>query len=1858
MRKKNTYAVMKSLVILLMIVPAVSAQEPIRSASEYNYPPFSIVHDDGESAGFSVDLLRASLNRVGENVSFYAGAWSDINEDLKNGKIQVLPLVGRTPEREAYYDFTVPYITLYGAVFVRKGTSDIRSIQDLHDKSIIVMKGDSAEEFARRENISQNIITTTTYDEAFKKLSGGEHDAVITQKITGDQLLESLEINNIVSAFRLEDFRQDFTFAVKKGDSDLLAKLNEGLSMVVTDGTYDLLHSKWFPETISQEYAVEQKKPEFEYAKSSIRQRSMDIAKQIELYLLAYPDKTLNDLKKDMEFQKIAVQPVGETGYTFVYDCNTMVNHFHFKEAFLGLNHLSLKDEPGREAWWKITEPTMGCKEDYGGTYQWKDPDGVFRDKYKYATIVPARTADNVTLAISASTYLSEYQTHDKKVSLVAPEYPPYDSVHLPNYGFFTEIIVESYHAMGYEVDVDIRPWTYAYNEAKNGTYDGLMHAWYTQEREKWFLYSDELPPTNFVFCTRKNSPVNSFTGYAALTDYTIGTVKDYAYPQSFMDYDFKTKEVITDIENIQSLFNGTVDLIIIDWAQMKYYVEENFSDKSDDYKCLTPIIDSVPAHLVIPKATDNAHQKLIDFNIGFKRIKSDGTYNEILSKHGYESIYAGSSGLAKSSFEELSIELKALEVAKQVDSFLLDNPSMTINDLQKNRIFNEIALQKVGETGYTAILDSETGLVYFHPQQQLIGTNAAAFKDQLPRFWKIFESSIGSKCTESGGYYDWIEEDGTITEKYLYVACASQKTADGKKLVVAATSYLDEITAQDYLKKYRIEDQQFKAVQRFVQEKAEDVAAQLDEYMKRHPNKNINDLQNNPYFKSIAIQAVGKEGYTAVHEHDTLINRFHVNPEIVDSDLHLLKDTLPEFFEIIERNKGGTPAQGVYDWKEANGSIRQKYMYIAVVNASTADGKGLSVAATAYIDDFQDIEDAYDFPQIYFIYIAVGLLGVLLYIFLLSSIYKAKNKALYYRYIVLVLSSLVLLITYMLDLMSIDVLVIVWSERILYCAALMLIFSFLQIILALTNTQLKKYQKVMLYSFLFALLLVILFTNRVVEGAFLIAGKYSSSESIFGDWYNIITGSMFVFILLSLYYLIKAKTESAKRFVYVFLGLFVLLILNVSYYMVLGKSAPFLLMLSPMIFNLLIAYAFFKDGFLKYRANNFIIISSAGLIMILALFIFNTYHTSQDLQADSIESFQEHQLLIAQSNARAIERSLNHVINDAVTSVRLEKGFVSNFSEQKDVVYKTYERLKGQVERIQLLDASGSLTYEIPEDRTQYDAFNYSNQTAVQKALQTPTLHIAVKSMDKDTEKSLSIFVPIHEGGSMHGLLKLDVSIDKLLNILSDIQSDLDADHEGKEYAYLIIDGNAIINSTHVASVPDERITSVKEKEYAKHIGQSIDPNRNSDVLSVYYPLDIGQENWVVAVETEKSAVLVYANESINRIWFSTFGIMIGVVLLGIAINFILTKALRQAVDNKTNEIQKINERLEDTIAERTQELKKASEDLANLNDHLESEVQSKTLEIQEKLEREEKTTQAMIYILERMKKVNQELDESHLELKRKNEEVQAQSEEVQSANEQLLSAEEELRRLNMNLESQVAQRTKEIRELLKVKTEFINQVSHDLRTPLTPILTLLPLVSKRIKNKENKKRIDVAYRNAQYLKILVEDTLNLAKLESGKIDYNMQVINLAEIIYAILSESETLLDKYNISVANNIKKSTHIFADAVRLREVLENIVMNAIKAMPKGGKLTFSAKQKGEYVTIGIKDTGTGFSEAQKKKLFDEFFKADSSRHEFTSSGLGLTICKRMIMQMGGKIWAQSQGKGEGAEFYVRLRGTAKH
>ena len=251
--------------------------------------------------------------------------------------------------------------------------------------------------------------------------------------------------------------------------------------------------------------------------------------------------------------------------------------------------------------------------------------------------------------------------------------------------------------------------------------------------------------------------------------------------------------------------------------------------------------------------------------------------------------------------------------------------------------------------------------------------------------------------------------------------------------------------------------------------------------------------------------------------------------------------------------------------------------------------------------------------------------------------------------------------------------------------------------------------------------------------------------------------------------------------------------------------------------------------------------------------------------------------------------------------------------------------------------------------------------------------------------------------------------------------------------------------------------------------------------------------------------------------------------------------------------------------------------------------------------------------------------------------------------AEEELKKAHELLNIANKNLERKVKERTAEVEKLLLQKDEFIGQLGHDLKNPLSPIVNMVPLLEKREKNLESKEILEIIHRNADHMKNLVMKTIELARLNSPNIKLLIDDTNLLDEINNVITRNKRFLKENHIEIDNNIDENIMIKADKLRIEELFDNIINNAIKYSKNAGTITIDAKQDKNFITVSIKDTGIGMNKEQLSHIFDEFYKADEARHDFNSSGLGLPICKRIVEKHGGNIWAESSGEGKGTTFY---------
>jgi PAS domain S-box-containing protein len=240
-------AILATLLAWTTPAPAESARPRLLVVgSEQDYPPFAIGVSNGTADGFTVELWRAVAKEQGLNYRIEVRPFNDILQGFKSGKVDVLINLAQSDERRGFADFSVTHVAMGGAVFVRNNEPRIRTEADLAGKSVIVLKGTLAHDYALAHGWKDHVVLVDSAEQALRLLAAGHHDAVLIGKLAGLQTLRNQSIAGVHALATEVGFSQRFAFAVRKGDSELLARINEGLALTKSNGVYDRLYEKWF----------------------------------------------------------------------------------------------------------------------------------------------------------------------------------------------------------------------------------------------------------------------------------------------------------------------------------------------------------------------------------------------------------------------------------------------------------------------------------------------------------------------------------------------------------------------------------------------------------------------------------------------------------------------------------------------------------------------------------------------------------------------------------------------------------------------------------------------------------------------------------------------------------------------------------------------------------------------------------------------------------------------------------------------------------------------------------------------------------------------------------------------------------------------------------------------------------------------------------------------------------------------------------------------------------------------------------------------------------------------------------------------------------------------------------------------------------------------------------------------------------------------------------------------------------------------------------------------------------------------------------------------------------------------------
>ena len=225
------------------------------------------------------------------------------------------------------------------------------------------------------------------------------------------------------------------------------------------------------------------------------------------------------------------------------------------------------------------------------------------------------------------------------------------------------------------------------------------------------------------------------------------------------------------------------------------------------------------------------------------------------------------------------------------------------------------------------------------------------------------------------------------------------------------------------------------------------------------------------------------------------------------------------------------------------------------------------------------------------------------------------------------------------------------------------------------------------------------------------------------------------------------------------------------------------------------------------------------------------------------------------------------------------------------------------------------------------------------------------------------------------------------------------------------------------------------------------------------------------------------------------------------------------------------------------------------------------------------------------------------------------------------------------------------------EVQSDFVTLTSHQLRTPLSGMKWLLELLQKGgagSLNKKQKEFVDKIYASNERVIALVNDLLEVSRIETGKNKLYLQKTDLTPIVRDILKEKASTIKKKRLQISFTTEQEPFplVLTEPNKIKQALNNIVTNAINYSPDGSMMTIDLKKQDDLVLCQIADSGSGIPKQQQKLVFSKFFRGDNIvRFETNGTGLGLFITRAFIEASGGRIWFKSE-EGKGTTFYFTL------
>ena len=245
-----------------------------------------------------------------------------------------------------------------------------------------------------------------------------------------------------------------------------------------------------------------------------------------------------------------------------------------------------------------------------------------------------------------------------------------------------------------------------------------------------------------------------------------------------------------------------------------------------------------------------------------------------------------------------------------------------------------------------------------------------------------------------------------------------------------------------------------------------------------------------------------------------------------------------------------------------------------------------------------------------------------------------------------------------------------------------------------------------------------------------------------------------------------------------------------------------------------------------------------------------------------------------------------------------------------------------------------------------------------------------------------------------------------------------------------------------------------------------------------------------------------------------------------------------------------------------------------------------------------------------------------------------------------------------NVRLFRELEQKSRELETASYHKSEFLANMSHELRTPLNAIIGFSEVLSERMFGELNEKQEEYLrdiYASGQHLLSLINDILDLSKIEAGRMELELTDFDLPTALDNALTLVRERAGRRSITMETSVdERLGEVRADERKIRQVVLNLLSNAIKFTPEGGRIEVAAMPKDGFVEVSVSDTGIGIAPEDQEAVFEEFRQVGTAEKRAEGTGLGLTLCRKFVELHGGRIWVKSQvGVGSTFTFTIPVR-----